>query len=233
MVTDPPALEAVLFGPDGAASAIPETATLIEMSTVGPTAIASAAERLLRPRARRPGARQRPVGRDRQARDPRRWRPSGLRSPRRTPLGPRDADLPRTLGLGSVAEARQQRGVDRGAGGPRRAAGAHRPRGSGDRRRPSGPGGRSARLADRTVAAASQGRGPGVLLPPRARAQGPRARVRRGRTRGRRPHVSPRRPRLGATRRSRPGSATRTSARSSRSCGGSDRPEALRLPSSA
>ena len=46
MVTDPPALEAVLFGPDGAAAAIPETATLIDMSTVGPTAIASAAERL-------------------------------------------------------------------------------------------------------------------------------------------------------------------------------------------
>jgi 3-hydroxyisobutyrate dehydrogenase-like beta-hydroxyacid dehydrogenase len=46
MVTDPPALEGVLFGPDGASSAIPETATLIEMSTVGPTAIASAAERL-------------------------------------------------------------------------------------------------------------------------------------------------------------------------------------------
>jgi 3-hydroxyisobutyrate dehydrogenase-like beta-hydroxyacid dehydrogenase len=46
MLTDPPALETVLFGPDGAASAIPETATLIEMSTVGPTAIASTAERL-------------------------------------------------------------------------------------------------------------------------------------------------------------------------------------------
>ncbi len=46
MLTDPPALEEVLFGPDGAASAIPETATLIEMSTVGPTAIASAVERL-------------------------------------------------------------------------------------------------------------------------------------------------------------------------------------------
>jgi len=46
MVTDPPALEAVLFGPDGAASAIPRTATLIEMSTVGPTAIASVVERL-------------------------------------------------------------------------------------------------------------------------------------------------------------------------------------------
>ena len=46
MVTDPPALEDVLFGPDGAATAIPETATLIDMSTVGPTAIASTAERL-------------------------------------------------------------------------------------------------------------------------------------------------------------------------------------------
>ena len=46
MVTDPPALEAVLFEPEGAASAISQTATLIEMSTVGPTAIASAAERL-------------------------------------------------------------------------------------------------------------------------------------------------------------------------------------------
>jgi len=46
MLTDPPALEDVLFGPDGASSAIPDTATLIEMSTVGPTAIASAAERL-------------------------------------------------------------------------------------------------------------------------------------------------------------------------------------------
>ena len=46
MVTDPPALEAVLFGPDGAASAISQTVTLIEMSTVGPTAIASVVERL-------------------------------------------------------------------------------------------------------------------------------------------------------------------------------------------
>jgi 3-hydroxyisobutyrate dehydrogenase len=46
MVTDPPALEAVLFGPDGAASAMPDAATLIDMSTVGPTAIASAVERL-------------------------------------------------------------------------------------------------------------------------------------------------------------------------------------------
>lgn len=46
MVTDPPALEAVLFGPDGAAPAIPQSATLIDMSTVGPTEIASVAQRL-------------------------------------------------------------------------------------------------------------------------------------------------------------------------------------------
>ena len=46
MVTDPPALEAVLFGPDGAAPAIPQSATLVDMSTVGPTEIASVVERL-------------------------------------------------------------------------------------------------------------------------------------------------------------------------------------------
>jgi 3-hydroxyisobutyrate dehydrogenase len=46
MVTDPPALEHVLFDTDGAASAIPREATLIDMSTVGPTSIASVAERL-------------------------------------------------------------------------------------------------------------------------------------------------------------------------------------------
>jgi 3-hydroxyisobutyrate dehydrogenase len=46
MLTDPPALEQVLFGPEGAAPAIPATATLIEMSTVGPTTIAAAVERL-------------------------------------------------------------------------------------------------------------------------------------------------------------------------------------------
>jgi 3-hydroxyisobutyrate dehydrogenase len=46
MVTDPPALEAVLFGSDGAAPAIPESATLIDMSTVGPTEIASVVERV-------------------------------------------------------------------------------------------------------------------------------------------------------------------------------------------
>jgi 3-hydroxyisobutyrate dehydrogenase len=46
MVTDPPALEGVLFGPERAAAAIPRSATLIDMSTVGPTEIASVAERL-------------------------------------------------------------------------------------------------------------------------------------------------------------------------------------------
>jgi 3-hydroxyisobutyrate dehydrogenase len=46
MVTDPPALEHVLFDTDGAASAIPREATLIDMSTVGPTAIASVVERV-------------------------------------------------------------------------------------------------------------------------------------------------------------------------------------------
>jgi 3-hydroxyisobutyrate dehydrogenase len=46
MVTDPPALEAVLFGPAGAAPAIPHSATLIDMSTVGPTEISSVVERV-------------------------------------------------------------------------------------------------------------------------------------------------------------------------------------------
>lgn len=46
MVTNPTALEQVLFEPDGAGSAIPEMATLIDMSTVGPTAIASVVERV-------------------------------------------------------------------------------------------------------------------------------------------------------------------------------------------
>jgi 3-hydroxyisobutyrate dehydrogenase len=46
MVTDGPALEPVLFGERGAADAIPRHATLIEMSTIGPTALASVAERL-------------------------------------------------------------------------------------------------------------------------------------------------------------------------------------------
>jgi len=46
MVTDGPALEQVLFGDGGAVSAIPHDATLIEMSTIGPTALASVAQRL-------------------------------------------------------------------------------------------------------------------------------------------------------------------------------------------
>ena len=46
MVADPAALEQVLFGPDGAAVAIAPDATLIDMSTVGPTAIRAIAEKL-------------------------------------------------------------------------------------------------------------------------------------------------------------------------------------------
>lgn len=46
IVTDAPALDDVLFGAEGAAQAIPQVATLIEMSTVGPTAIASVTRRL-------------------------------------------------------------------------------------------------------------------------------------------------------------------------------------------
>lgn len=46
MVTDGRALEEVLFGSDGAASTISPDATLIDMSTVGPTSIASVAEHL-------------------------------------------------------------------------------------------------------------------------------------------------------------------------------------------
>jgi 3-hydroxyisobutyrate dehydrogenase-like beta-hydroxyacid dehydrogenase len=46
MLSDPPALERVLFGPDGLGEAIRPDATLIEMSTVGPGAILAAAERL-------------------------------------------------------------------------------------------------------------------------------------------------------------------------------------------
>jgi len=46
MLADPPALEAVLFGADGVAATIPASTTLIDMSTVGPSAIRAAAERL-------------------------------------------------------------------------------------------------------------------------------------------------------------------------------------------
>jgi 3-hydroxyisobutyrate dehydrogenase-like beta-hydroxyacid dehydrogenase len=46
MVADPPALEAVLFGEQGVAGAIDPSATLVDMSTVGPSAARGAAARL-------------------------------------------------------------------------------------------------------------------------------------------------------------------------------------------
>jgi len=46
MLSDPAALEEVLFGRDGVAEAIPSDATFIDMSTVGPNAIRAAAARL-------------------------------------------------------------------------------------------------------------------------------------------------------------------------------------------
>ncbi len=46
MLADPPALEDVVFGPDGVAGSIGTDAVLIDMSTVGPTAIRSVADRL-------------------------------------------------------------------------------------------------------------------------------------------------------------------------------------------
>jgi 3-hydroxyisobutyrate dehydrogenase len=46
MLADPPALESVLFDPDGVAATIRPEATVIDMSTVGPMPIRSAAERL-------------------------------------------------------------------------------------------------------------------------------------------------------------------------------------------
>ncbi|MGZ8662835.1 MAG: NAD(P)-dependent oxidoreductase [Actinomycetota bacterium] len=46
MLADPPALEQVLFGPDGVSQTIEPTASVVEMSTVGPTAIRAAAARL-------------------------------------------------------------------------------------------------------------------------------------------------------------------------------------------
>ena len=61
MVTDPPALEGVLFGPEGAAAAIPQSATLIDMSTVGPTAIASGRSRCSTPRCSAASRRSRPA----------------------------------------------------------------------------------------------------------------------------------------------------------------------------
>jgi 3-hydroxyisobutyrate dehydrogenase/2-hydroxy-3-oxopropionate reductase len=49
MLSDPEALEEVVLGPEGVAEGLPEGATLIEMSTVGPEAIRELAKRL-RPR---------------------------------------------------------------------------------------------------------------------------------------------------------------------------------------
>jgi 3-hydroxyisobutyrate dehydrogenase-like beta-hydroxyacid dehydrogenase len=46
MVSDPPALEEILFGPDGVVSGIGPGATVIDMSTVGPAEVRSAAARL-------------------------------------------------------------------------------------------------------------------------------------------------------------------------------------------
>jgi 3-hydroxyisobutyrate dehydrogenase-like beta-hydroxyacid dehydrogenase len=46
MLADPTALEEVLFGPDGVAESIRPDATVVDMSTVGPLPIRSAAERL-------------------------------------------------------------------------------------------------------------------------------------------------------------------------------------------
>jgi 3-hydroxyisobutyrate dehydrogenase-like beta-hydroxyacid dehydrogenase len=46
MLADPPALEHVLLGSDGVSEAIAPEATLVDMSTVGPTAIRSVAARL-------------------------------------------------------------------------------------------------------------------------------------------------------------------------------------------
>src|SRR3990170_5656271 len=46
MLADPPALERVLFGPGGASETIAPGSILIDMSTVGPTAIRAAADRL-------------------------------------------------------------------------------------------------------------------------------------------------------------------------------------------
>ncbi|MEU6077924.1 NAD(P)-dependent oxidoreductase [Micromonospora sp. NPDC047074] len=46
MLTDAAAVRAVLFGPDGAAAALPAGACLVEMSTIGPTAVRDLAARL-------------------------------------------------------------------------------------------------------------------------------------------------------------------------------------------
>ena len=189
MVTDGRALEEVLFGPDGAASAISSDATLIDMSTVGPTSIASVAERLAPvPMLDAPVLGSVPsvesgtlvifVGGDR----------DGVRPARRSALAARHAEVPGTIRLGRDVEARQQRGRHRGPRGRRRAPRADRPCGDRPRRRPRQPRCGSARLVDRALASAPDGRGPRLVLPSGLGAQGPRARVRRGRAERHRAH---------------------------------------------
>ena len=46
MLSDPPAVESVLFGPDGAAAVLQPGACLVEMSTIGPDAVLGIASRL-------------------------------------------------------------------------------------------------------------------------------------------------------------------------------------------
>lgn len=46
MLANPPAVDAVLFGPDGAASALRPGGCLVEMSTIGPAALGAVAARL-------------------------------------------------------------------------------------------------------------------------------------------------------------------------------------------
>ena len=167
----PLALEQVLFGDEGAASAIGRDATLIEMSTVGPSAIASVVERLAPADvidapvlgsvpSVETGSLVILAGGEREVFD----RHAGL-------LGGSGTRSTSARPARGVAEARRQRRVDRHAGRARRAAGGHRSRGprAGDGARE--PRGRSARLADRPVASASARSGHVVELPARARAQ--------------------------------------------------------------
>ena len=182
MVTDPPALEGVLFGPEGAAAAIPQSATLIDMSTVGPTEIASVAERIAPvPVLDAPVLGSVPsvetgklvilAGGDREVFD----RHTELLAILGTPvylgasgsgallkLVNNAASTATLVALGELLALtdRAGLGIDDVLKGLE-----------------VGP----ARLADRTLASATQGRGPVLVFPPRARAQGPRDRVRRGR----------------------------------------------------
>ena len=234
MVTDGRALEEVLFGSDGAASAISPEATLIDMSTVGPTSIASVAERLAPvPLLDAPVLGSVPSVAERHARGLRRRGPRGVRPARRSALAARHAEVPGRVWLGRDVEARQQRGRHRGPRGRRGAPRADRPCGDRSRRRPRQPGRGSARLADRTLASAPDGRGPRLLLPSGLGAQGPRTRVGRGRTERHRTHRRP--SSRGPGRRSDRGWARRRGLRRDRPvpAGGRPRAQAVRLPSSA